>query len=239
MALPMYGGPQQSIDGFLPASSFAPSFPQPGAADQLQFYGGGASAGSFPPPSEEMSAKLSPLPPGPIDFDNEPPLLEELDIHPAEIAKKTLAIFLPFARLTPQQEQDTDLAGPFLFCTALAVLLLMQGKLAIGYVYGYAFGGCFLLHVILVLMAAESPSYDRTASIMGYCLVPIVVLGFLGVPFGLTSFVGKCVSVLFVLWATAAATRLIEAALNMRNQRWLVAYPVALLYSAFALLTIF
>lgn len=55
----------------------------------------------------------------------------------------------------------------------------------------------------------------------------------------LRSFVGKLISVLFVLWSTAAATRLIEAALNMRNQRYLVAYPVTLLYSGFALLTIF
>ena len=42
-----------------------------------------------------------------------------------------------------------------------------------------------------------------------------------------------------IAWSTYASTRLFEKALNMSQQRWLVAYPVGLVYSIFVLITIF
>jgi protein YIPF5/7 len=44
---------------------------------------------------------------------------------------------------------------------------------------------------------------------------------------------------LAIVWATVASTRLFEQALKMTQQRWLVAYPVGLLYSVFVLITVF
>ena len=38
---------------------------------------------------------------------------------------------------------------------------------------------------------------------------------------------------------TLTATRFFERALDMREQRYLIAYPVTLLYSCFAMITVF
>jgi len=42
-----------------------------------------------------------------------------------------------------------------------------------------------------------------------------------------------------VLWCTQSATRFFEGALNMRQQRYLIAYPALLLYTVFAFLAVF
>lgn len=51
--------------------------------------------------------------------------------------------------------------------------------------------------------------------------------------------IGHSLAVLSIVWSTYASTRLFEKAMNMSQQRWLVAYPVGLLYSVFTLITIF
>lgn len=48
-----------------------------------------------------------------------------------------------------------------------------------------------------------------------------------------------CFAGLMVGWCTLIATRFIEQTLDMRAQRYLIAYPVALLYACFALMAVF
>ena len=50
---------------------------------------------------------------------------------------------------------------------------------------------------------------------------------------------GLVVAALTVSWCTYAASTMFVTVLQMTNQRLLVAYPVAVLYSSFALLTVF
>ena len=50
---------------------------------------------------------------------------------------------------------------------------------------------------------------------------------------------GHIFAVMAIGWSTFAAARLFEQTLNMEHQRYLVAYPVGLLYSVFVLITIF
>ena len=42
-----------------------------------------------------------------------------------------------------------------------------------------------------------------------------------------------------IIWCTVSSTRLFEGGCGLRDQRYLVAYPVALIYSAFVIITIF
>jgi protein YIPF5/7 len=42
-----------------------------------------------------------------------------------------------------------------------------------------------------------------------------------------------------IVWCTNSASVMFITVLNMSEQRFLVAYPVALLYSAFAMLAVF
>ena len=65
-----------------------------------------------------------------ISYDDEPPLLDELGIHPGDILNRTLAVSIPFKSLPPlHQESEADLAGPLVFCLLLGSgLLLVKQK---------------------------------------------------------------------------------------------------------------
>ena len=53
---------------------------------------------------------------GAEDYENEPPLLEELGINAEHILQKTLAVLNPFRATRPEVAGDSDLAGPLVFC---------------------------------------------------------------------------------------------------------------------------
>jgi len=60
-----------------------------------------------------------------IDFENEPPLLEELGINFSHIMQKTLAVLIPMKTLNQELMTDTDMAGPLCFCLLLGFCLLL------------------------------------------------------------------------------------------------------------------
>lgn len=154
------------------------------------------------------------------------------------------------ANADPQQQQQqdgstgpggggADLAGPLVFCLLLGTFLLLAGKVHFGYIYGFGITGCALLWLMLNLMCDAALTLDQTMHVLGYCLAPIVALAGLAVAVSLKGSLGHAVALAAVGWATATATRCFEASLGMREQRYLIAYPVALLYSCFALLAVF
>jgi hypothetical protein len=76
---------------------------------------------------------------------------------------------------------DSDLAGPILFCLLFGTFLLLSGKVHFGYIYGVALVGTVSQYAILNLMALNSIDFVRTASVLGYCMLPLVVTSALGV----------------------------------------------------------
>ena len=184
------------------------------------------------------------------DLDNEPPLLEELGINIEHIMLKTKAVVVPFRRfhkgnsaLTDPEliMEDADLAGPLILALLLGGELLMAGKMQFGYIYGLSVFGCLAMTLILNLMSPEKPiSFWTVTSILGYALLPVNLLAAIKLLFifylqGVT----KALAVVAVLWSTTASTRLLELGCGLQAQRYLLAYPIALLYSAFVLITIF
>lgn len=79
----------------------------------------------------------------------------------------------------------------------------------------------------------------HTRSVLGYCLLPVIGLAALGIVWDLTGNSGHVLALLAVAWCTVSATRLFEEYLDMRRQRYLVAYPVGLLYACFVLITVY
>ena len=192
------------------------------------------------------------------DYSNEPPLLEELGIHFDHIAIKTKAVILPFSRfqtasdssmeyLDPQVLcKEADLAGPLAFCLLLGAEMVFMGKLQFGYIYGFGLFGCVSMTLIANLMSPTEPiSIWTVTSVLGYALLPVNVLAVLKVfimnQYTGINFVtlGRLLAILTVAWSTTASTRLLEVGCGLRDQRYLLAYPIALLYSAFVLITIF
>lgn len=173
------------------------------------------------------------------DFENEPPLMEELGINFEHICHKTLAVLNPLKQANTEIMQDTDLAGPLVFCFAFGGSLLLSGKVHFGYIYGIGVVGCLAMYALLNLMSLVSVSVTCIVSVLGYCLLPMVLLSFFSVVMSLQGMVGTALTVVCVLWCSISASKLFVSALTMDRQQLLVAYPCALVYGVFALLTVF
>ncbi|OXU21309.1 hypothetical protein TSAR_001511 [Trichomalopsis sarcophagae] len=180
------------------------------------------------------------------DEEDEPPLLEELGIDPDRILQKTLAVLNPFHRRGQTDDanyllQDSDLAGPLAFCLLLAAFLLLAGSKAhFGYVYGLAFTSCILMYILQSLMSSTGNiTIASVASVLGYCILPVVGLAGLGIFTSLRGPVGLILASLAVAWATLSSSRLFCAMSGEEKQRFLIAYPCLLLYGVFTLIVIF
>ena len=206
-----------------PTAHSAPSASASASSSQANLFG---SMDSSSAPSSSSS------------FDEDLPLLEELGINPKDIWQRTLSVSLPFFPL-PANEDSSDLAGPFCFCLMLGGLLLLHGKVHFGYIYGFGATSCLLLYLLLNLMSDAPISVERVISTLGYSLVPLVMLAGVGVFVDCRGVIGGVGTAVMIVWCVVNAVRLFEAALHMREQRWLIAYPITLIYGIIALLTVF
>lgn len=207
-----------------------------------QGYTNPAFSGQFQPQenfgSDNMASDAEPYT---ATFDDEPPLLEELGINFDHIYQKTIAVLNPFRHTESSIVNEIDLTGPFVFCMALGTAMLMAGKVQFGYIYGIGAVGVVGMWLLLNLMAPKGAHLGVIASILGYCILPIVLLSLFNIfPFfDLQGKIGTVASVSSVLWCSLSASKLFSDGLEMKRQQVLVAYPCAILYAVFALLTVF
>ncbi|KAG0371529.1 hypothetical protein BGX24_001536 [Mortierella sp. AD032] len=172
-------------------------------------------------------------------LEGEPPLLEELGINFSHIKSKSFTVLNPLRPVDRNIMDDTDLAGPLLFCLAFGTFLLLSGKQHFGYIYGVAVVGCSVLYLILNLMSPQGVDIPKTASVLGYCMLPLVMLSSVSTLFVLNGGLGYILSALAIAWCTYSSSGFFTAVLGMNDQRFLVAYPVGLFYGCFALMTVF
>ncbi|KAJ7346697.1 Yip1-domain-containing protein [Mycena albidolilacea] len=172
-------------------------------------------------------------------FEGEPPLLEELGINFSHIRSKSLTVLNPLSRVDEHIMDDADLAGPVFVCFCFATCLLFSGKSNFGYVYGVGLLGSVSIYTLLNLMSEQGIDAYRVASVLGYCLLPLVGVGAISVMVALDGVFGYLVSLLSIIWCTYSASGIFVAVLRMSDQRLLVAYPIGLLYGCFALLSVF
>ncbi|OWF37274.1 protein YIPF5-like [Mizuhopecten yessoensis] len=172
-------------------------------------------------------------------YEDELPLMEELGINFDHITQKTMAVLNPLKQTESTIMQDTDLAGPFVFCLAFGGSLMLAGKLQFGFIYGIGVVGCLAMYSLLNLMSITGVSAGCVISVLGYCLLPMVILSFSAVLLSLQGLIGIVLTALAVIWCSLSASKLFVSALSMDHQQPLVAYPCALVYGVFALLTVF
>ncbi|CAJ0918541.1 unnamed protein product, partial [Mesorhabditis belari] len=218
-----------------------PSAPQPNPANN--YYSQQSSYGGYPQSGNMFIPGQQPAPAGNEgieDFENEPPLLEELGINFSHIKEKTVAVLNPMGGASVDVIADQDLAGPLVFCLLFGAALLLHGKMQFGYIYGIGALGCVGMYALMNLMAGDkSISFTCTTSVLGYCLLPMALLSLMCAVLSFKGIIGYSVSLLAVLWCSVASSKLFVIALQLDHQRLLVAYPCVLLYSVFALLAIF
>ncbi|XP_076830993.1 protein YIPF5 isoform X2 [Brachyhypopomus gauderio] len=172
-------------------------------------------------------------------YEEEPPLLEELGINFDHIWQKTLTVLNPLRPADGRIMNEPDFTGPVLFCIALGAALLMAGKAHFGYVYGISAVGCVGMCALLNLMSSCTISYGCVTSVLGYCLLPMVALSAFAVVYSLQGLLGMLLALFVIGWCSLSASKIFICTLNMGGQQLLVAYPCALLYGVFALLTVF
>lgn len=200
-------------------------------------------------------------------FADEPPLLEELGINFEHIKCKvptrrcstrageinvsllltpetcmyiqSLIVLNPFRVVPDTIMDDADLAGPLLFIFLFGIFLMLSGKVHFGYIYGVGVLGVVSLFLILNLMSESGIDWSRTASVLGYCLLPMVMLSGFSVVLPLGGLVGLLLTALSILWCTLSSSGMFTSVLHMSEQRFLVAYPVGLFYACFALMTVY
>ncbi|NXO45354.1 YIPF5 protein, partial [Locustella ochotensis] len=163
------------------------------------------------------------------NFEDEPPLLEELGINFDHIWQKTLTVLHPLKVADGNIMNETDLAGPMVFCLAFGATLLLAGKIQFGYVYGISAIGCLGIRCTSCWMSAgvtPTGGYAQgSQEFSPFCLSR----GMLGI----------ILTAGIIGWCSFSASKIFISALAMEGQQLLVAYPCALLYGVFALISVF
>ncbi|XP_055525185.1 protein YIPF7 [Wyeomyia smithii] len=198
--------------------------------------------------SQEYGGSGDGVPTGePNDID-EPPLLDELEIYPQRILEKSLSVLNPFHAQgmidSPEYFfKETDLAGPIAFCLTLAACLFVTGsKAQFGYIYGLCVISVVVMYVLITLMCNSSENYvtiTAVASILGYSILPIVWLSILGIFFSLNTTIGISLAACAIFLSTMSCSRIFCIMTGDLHQRYLLAYPCALVYIIFTLLVLF
>lgn len=153
---------------------------------------------------------------------------------------------------------------------------LQAGKVTFSYIYGIGVLGCLAFYCLLSLMATSIVTLSNVISVLGYCLLPMVVLSGINVLITIqwvdkiwkklngkiktdfihyfsssltyqyesttryhSGIVGLVLTGFSILWCALSASKLFVTSLAMDRQQILVAYPAALFYGVFALITIF
>ncbi|KAL2266016.1 hypothetical protein VTJ83DRAFT_5368 [Remersonia thermophila] len=84
-----------------------------------------------------------------------------------------------------------------------------------------------------------SLTFARSASVLGYCLLPLLATSMVGIFMPMDKPVGIALSAAAILWSTWSASGIFCAVGGMRGMRALVAYPLALFYVGFGIIAVF
>ncbi|KAK4145579.1 uncharacterized protein C8A04DRAFT_26577 [Dichotomopilus funicola] len=82
-------------------------------------------------------------------------------------------------------------------------------------------------------------TFARSASVLGYCLLPLVATSMAGIFMPMDKPAGITLSTAAIVWCTWSASGIFCAVGGMRGMRALVAYPLALFYVGFGIIAVF
>ncbi|KAH9907621.1 Yip1-domain-containing protein [Xylariomycetidae sp. FL2044] len=82
-------------------------------------------------------------------------------------------------------------------------------------------------------------TFPRSASVLGYCLLPLVLTSLVGIVIPMDGPLGYIMTSAAIVWCTFSASGMFCAVGRMRQMRVLVAYPLMLFYVGFGIMAIF
>ena len=179
-------------------------------------------------------------PPADSSFAGEESILEELGIDFSLIINRTKQVINPMMDSPVSFSREADLIGPLVLCMMLGAILLLSGKSHFGYIYGISILSCLGIYLLLGGLAPQTPNFMLVVSVLGYSILPILLLATLGIFISINSYAfGSLITLVIVVWCTLSSSRVFAHSLDMKSQQLLIAYPCGLVYGIFALLTIF
>ncbi|KAK7344836.1 hypothetical protein VNO77_14977 [Canavalia gladiata] len=229
-------GGNPGLSGTVQRRPTVPFQPRPNTSNAIPFMSfdvGAATTSSFPAPHFTPSAP---------SFEDEPPLLEELGINTKQIWHKTTSILNPFRVSNLNNlHDDADLSGPVLLVMSFGLFQLLAGKIHFGIILGWVTVSALFLYVVFNMLAGRNGTLDlyRCVSLIGYCMLPMVILSALSLFLPQGGFAISAVAVVFVIWSTRACTTLLVQVARWDEHRGLVGYVCFLIYTLFSLLVVF
>ena len=179
-------------------------------------------------------------PPINSSFTTEDTILEELGIDFNLIINRTKQVINPVMDSPVSFSKEADLVGPLVLCLLLGSILLLGGKSHFGYIYGLSILSCLGIYLLLGGLAPQTPQFMLVVSVLGYSILPLLLLATLGIFVSINSYAfGSLITLISVVWCTLSSSRIFAHSLDMKSQQLLIAYPCGLVYGIFALLTIF
>ncbi|KAI9833194.1 MAG: hypothetical protein M1819_003817 [Sarea resinae] len=82
-------------------------------------------------------------------------------------------------------------------------------------------------------------TFPRSASVLGYCLLPLVLTSLIGILLPMDTALGYVLTISAIVWCTYSSSGMFCVVGRMRGMRGLVAYPLALFYAGFGIMSIF
>ncbi|KAI0477446.1 hypothetical protein GGR56DRAFT_637343 [Xylariaceae sp. FL0804] len=82
-------------------------------------------------------------------------------------------------------------------------------------------------------------TFAKSASVLGYCLLPLVLISLVGIAMPMDGPIGYLLTSLTILWCTISASGIFCKVGRMKEMRLLVAYPLMLFYAGFGIMSIF
>ncbi|RMD41852.1 hypothetical protein DV735_g3296, partial [Chaetothyriales sp. CBS 134920] len=256
--------PSQATYGGYGAVNAAPAYPGYGPTSAVSGFGAapGLSGRISDQGSGLRTGWLAAF--GTEGYEGEPSLMEELGVNFDHIKTKTVAVLNPWTRPSPHIMDDSDLYGGLLFLVLYGTFLALSGKFFYGYIYGIALFGSIALHWIFALMSptdadqqdqmasaqrdhqthqgghfSSTLTYSRSASVLGYCFLPLTLTALFGVALPMDTPLGYLLTAAAVGWCTYSSSGMFVSVARMSGMRGLVAYPLALFYSGFGIMGIF
>ncbi len=87
--------------------------------------------------------------------------------------------------------------------------------------------------------SSSSLTFTRSSSVLGYCLLPLVATGLVGIFLPMDGPLGITLTTAAIMWCTWSASGIFCAVGGMKGMRALVAYPLALFYVGFGIIAVF
>eukprot|EP00039_Didymoeca_costata_P019824 m.339089 g.339089 ORF g.339089 m.339089 type:complete len:269 (+) comp18656_c0_seq1:274-1080(+) len=168
------------------------------------------------------------------DDEEQKPLLEELDIDLKDIWHKVRCVLMPVESLGFKRSlvrEQPDFWGPLLVVLAFAMLSMWGNLKSTSWIITIWFFGSWIIYY-LVRVLGDDVSFSQSLGIVGYSLLPLVVIILLMPAIYHIPLLNYGVKTLGVLWCAQSAGSLLVTE-KLSQKKVLVLYPVALLYCYF------